>query len=535
MMSTASLHELNQRYVRLTDRCRSQWTFYQFLQGVFKHLREEPCPITIDFQGLFAQLRELGQELSSSQTARTEKLLEQLGIRLDEQVRSLSQVDVKIPPSLLRRFFDSLRNQDEKILLAIIKFYLDGAELEEDVVDKIDILLTRLVEIPRPDGHSLIRERHEIERLVQPLLQHRQPVALPENEIVILLNALGDLKAEIVSLRTFTELAGGGALDRFRTLKRRLGDKLLHPRLLPAMLETTVTIKNRFRELWEDEEPQLLDDTNRVMELRKQLANHPEMMTAELRDSLEMFAAARRKFDQQRQEENLRRVDVLELRRTLDRLLEQFDSAMPTVPPAPSGADAADTRIVTAPDAPEDPGEPAVEAAPADVAAHFPPDPLLQEYLSKIMFVLELVGRERPAEEVAHAKELVTLRLEPWEVEAGQRIMNGRSASTTLAGERDRLWVHGAALRVRLDEEAREIDRLQKRGSERLAEVLERSSQSLLRAGELERRFQWFIDDALYRGDTEHLQHLYRSRFRLLRAYSGLWLIHNERGGISPF
>ena len=96
-------------------------------------------------------------------------------------------------------------------------------------------------------------------------------------------------------MRTFAELAGGGALDRFRTLKRRLGDKLLHPRLLPAMLETTVTIKNRFRELWEDEEPQLLDDTNRVMELRKQLANHPEMVTPELRDSLELFANARRR------------------------------------------------------------------------------------------------------------------------------------------------------------------------------------------------------------------------------------------------
>ena len=155
--------------------------------------------------------------------------------------------------------------------------------------------------------------------------------------------------------------------------------------------------------------------------------------------------------------------------------------------------------------------------------------------LSKIIFVLELVGRDRPADEVVNAKELVTLRLEPWEVAAGQRIMDGRSTPSTLAGERDRLWMYGAALRVRMDEEAREIDRLQRRGSDRLAEVLEHGTQSLLRAGELERRFQWFIDDALYRGDTEYLHGLYRSRFRLLRAYSGLWLIHNERGGISPF
>ena len=125
-----------------------------------------------------------------------------------------------------------------------------------------------------------MRERHEIERLVQPLLQHRPPVSLPENELDDpAQRALRPRRRRSWRCRTFSELAGGGALDRFRTLKRRLGDKLLHPRLLPAMLETTVAIKNRFRELWEDEEPQLLDDTNRVMELRKQLANHPEMVT----------------------------------------------------------------------------------------------------------------------------------------------------------------------------------------------------------------------------------------------------------------
>ncbi len=533
-MSTATLHELNQRYVRLTDRCRSQWTFYQFLQGLFKHLRGQTCPVEIDFQELFGQLRELGQDLGNPQTARVEKAIEQLSVRLDGQNGSLAEVDRQIPPSLLRRFFDRLRNQDEKILLAIIKFYLDGKELSEDTVDKIDILLTRLAEIPRSDGSSLLRERHEIERLVTPLLQHRQPATMPENELTILLNALGDLRTEIVACRTFSELADGGALDRFRTLKRRLGDKLLHPRLLPAMLETTVTIKNRFRELWEDEEPQLLDDTNRVMELRKQLANHPEMMTPELREALEVFATAHRKFDQRRSEENLRREDVMELRRTLDRILDQFDSSMAAAVTSPGKIET--VTSVNAGGAEVDaPAAPAADTATADVHGHFPPDPLLQEYLSKIMFVLELVGRDHTPDELVNAKEMVTLRLEPWEAAAGQRIMEGRSAGSTLAGERDRLFLSGAALRVRMDEEAREIDRLQKRGSERLQEVLERGGQSLQRAAEVERRIQWFIDDALYRGDTEFLLHLYRSRFRLLRAYSGLWLIHNERGGISPF
>ena len=40
-----------------------------------------------------------------------------------------------------------------------------------------------------------------------------------------------------------------------------------------------------------------------------------------------------------------------------------------------------------------------------------------------------------------------------------------------------RLLLQAAALRIRMDEEAREIDRLQKRGSERLADRIEASIQ----------------------------------------------------------
>ena len=43
-MTAIGLQELNQRYVRLTDRSRSQWTFYQYLQGLFKHLFNSHVP-----------------------------------------------------------------------------------------------------------------------------------------------------------------------------------------------------------------------------------------------------------------------------------------------------------------------------------------------------------------------------------------------------------------------------------------------------------------------------------------------------------
>ncbi|MBZ5587870.1 MAG: hypothetical protein LAO05_04850 [Acidobacteriia bacterium] len=530
-MSAIGLHELNQLYVRLADRCRSQWTFYQYLQGLFKHLFNSSCPIEIDFPALFSELRQLGSSLGHPETGRTEKTISQLNTKLDGHARKLLEIDAQIPPSLLRRFFDRLRNQDEKVLLAIIKFYLEDHIVAEDTLDKLDILFTRLAEIPRGDQGSLVRERHEIERLVTPLLQLRPPSRTSEQELDVLLHALAELKNEVLACRTFTELVSGGALDRFRSLKRRLGETMLHPRLLPVLLETTVNIKNRFRTLWEDEETALLADTNKVKELEKQLAGHPEMATPDLREMLEIFTSAQKRFDEGKQTENLRREDALKLRLALNRILDQFDVAqLGTVAPPPTPRPDRETFAGSPAANAAAPGSGAVSPIPALQA-----DGLLQEYVSKILFALELVGDDRPAAEAVSAKELATLRLEACEVDAYRRLLDTRAQLGSLEHERARLLVQAAALRIRMDDEAREIDRLQKRGSEHLAETLERASQSLQRASEIERRFGWLVDDALYRGDTEFLEPLYRCRFRLLRAYSGLWLIHNDRGGISPF
>ncbi|MGC8916967.1 MAG: hypothetical protein ACP5NF_08320 [Thermoanaerobaculum sp.] len=523
-MGTATLAELNQRYIKLADRCRAQWTFYQLLQGLHKHLKHDNPPPTLDFRETFERLKEVAENLNNPDPSAPLRLMERLELHTEVTDGKLREADKNVSPSLLRRFFDRLSTRDEKVLLAVIKFYLDAPELDADVLDKLDVLFTRLAEIPRAEGGFLSRERHELERLVKPLLAERPIPEIPQREVEILVDAVLELRSEILAKRTFSELLASGSLDRFRNLKRRLGASLLHPRLLPALMEATVAIKNRFRLLWEEEEAQILDDTNRVMELSRQLERHPEVVTAELREAIELFTRTRQRFEKARQEDNLRTEDIQALRQSLNTVLEQFDTQHPaprTVEPAPSAGEPAEGTTLPAPG----PG----------VAGGSAPDPLIQEYLSKIVFALELAGRDRPPGELAQAREVVALRLEPWEVDACLALADGRIADGELAGERQKLFAQAAALRLKADEEAREIDRLSKRSSDRLAELLEQATQTLQRASELDRRFAWLIEDALYRGDTEHLERLYRSRFRLMRAYSGLWLIHNDRGGISPF
>lgn len=528
-MTVASVAQLNQRYIKVADRCRALWTFYQLLQGLHKHLHHPEPPPELDFRETFDRLKELGEQLNHPDSDAVLRALERLNLRLDLVDGKLRQADEAVSPALLRRFFDRLSTKDEKVLLAIIKFYLDASELNGEVLDKLDVLFTRLAEIPKADGGFLSREKHELERLTKPLLAGRSLPEIPEREVEILIHAVTELRREVLSTRTFSELVVSGSLDRFRNLKRRLGASLLHPSLLPVLMETTVAIKNRFRHLWEEEEEQILQDTSRVMELVRQLERNPDMLTPELQEAVETFQRTRHRFEQAKQQDNIRTEDIQALRESLNTLLEQFDRRH-----------MAQASVQTPESGPENLPEPVPEPAgvtPVATAAGQPPlaDPLLSEHLNKILFALELAGKDRSPSELANAREVVALRLEPWEVEACLALAAGQVPAGSLLGEQTKAFAWGAALRLRADEEAREIDRLSKRGSERLAEVLEQATQTLQRAQDLDRRFTWLIEDALYRGETQHLDRLYRSRFRLLRAYAGLWLIHNDRGGISPF
>ena len=164
-----------------------------------------------------------------------------------------------------------------------------------------------------------------------------------------------------------------------------------------------------------------------------------------------------------------------------------------------------------------------------------PADPLLNETLHKVMFALELVVWDHAPDQAAFAKELHHLHLEPWEVGAYRRLVERQVAEGTMSWELERFFITSAALRVKMEEEAGEVARLARSpGADRLYEILERSAQSLERAREIDRRFHWFIEDMLYRGDTVHLEQVYRSHFRFLRAFSQLWLDHQENGGITP-
>src|SRR4029077_18095091 len=134
-------------------------------------------------------------------------------------------------------------------------------------------------------------------------------------------------------------------------------------------------------------------------------------------------------------------------------------------------------------------------------------------------------------EEVAEFPNVKELRLEPWEGAAYQKLFNHRAPESDEYNEE--LWtlyMRASALRIKVDEEATMLAASIGAGVPADNDVLVRAKQSLDCGKGVDESFNDFLHEAVYYSNPKILHQLYRSRFRLLRGFSGLWLIY-DRGG----
>jgi hypothetical protein len=608
---------LNLRYTGLSDRFRSLWTFYQFLGGVYKHQGRGSLPYDYDFQALYREVQDLlpkvgvGTDADAGTIQEFEKLERELG-RIHHE---LSTLEHEFSPSLLRKFFDHLKNQDEKILFALVKFYILEPSPDRDTFDKLDILLTRLAGSPVEGGAERLRDRGELRTSFERLAEMAGTPEPTPGEERTLIGLVHDLRDEVHAIPDFQSLLDSQVIDRFREFKERLGRIVLHPALLVEIVETNIELKNRFRKLYLDEEVKILEDTNKVFEIERYLERNPGVAHEELRRQLDIFRESRERFDAKRRDNNVKREDIVDLKGAMQTVLESFEprrqAQTPTAepvnrkaeelvddavlqldtdedieiadsqdeqapadvfaeaavepevlnvprqvsPPVPVSASAAsevaplhaasDSGPFGLPEDPEGSDERADEPEGIDTLEPLddepslidllPSDPLLMTALHKILFALELVSWDHGIDNAGSAVELHHLKLEPWEVGTYRKMMEMRHQVGTLPWELQAFFLTSAALRVKMEEELSEIIRLRDTGhTERILEILEHSAQSLERAKEVDRRFRWFIDDMLFQGETELLEQVYRSHFRFLHVFSGLWLEHQSSGGVAP-
>ncbi len=368
---------------------------------------------------------------------------------------------------------------------------------------------------------------------------------LPLAEETPLAEAVQAIRSELESIEDYKTLVESKVYERYRRLKQRLGKTALLPSMLVEITTTNIVAKNRFKELYEAEESKVVENTNRIFDIERYLDRHPELASEGLKRQLEEFRTIRVRYEARARKDNVKRDDISEMTRAMQAVLAQFDPASKRPLHSKIGRARPYPRQHAPPltkfsrrtgrrsRADRKGRDEKVEGTSLDNL--LPPDPLLNETLHKIMFALEMIVWDRLPTQITSAPEIRNLNLEPREIETYRRLAEGKVEKGTPEWELDRFFLISAALRVKMEEETNEITRLEKANNpDRLYEVLEHSARSLERARDSDRRFQWFIDDMLFRGDTQQLEYIYRSRFRFLHAYSGLWLVHQRSGGLTP-
>ncbi|MCU1349385.1 MAG: hypothetical protein JWO56_2415, partial [Acidobacteria bacterium] len=123
-MSVVEIGALHARYVRLSDRFKSIWTFHQFASGVFKNLVDEPLPYSIDFQKVYERIKAISGTLNAAQATEAAAAVDLAELALDRTTSALLRADDRISPSIVRRFFEKLKRTDENIIHFLIKFFL---------------------------------------------------------------------------------------------------------------------------------------------------------------------------------------------------------------------------------------------------------------------------------------------------------------------------------------------------------------------------------------------------------------------------
>ena len=511
-MSTIDIAVLHRRYVDLAGRFKSAWTFHQFLQGVQKFFAEiEIGRYPTDFQEIHGTLRAVADNLSGGDAEQQARDLDQVERQLTQMIGTLAAADSRVSASLLRQFFDRVKNFDEQILAQMVRFYLTPASeggLNADRQDKLDFLVTKLSEeVDRVSSLYVLRDPTRLRELYQGFWGLMPGVAVDPATIARRKGEIEDLKRELAVLGSFEALTGSGFVQRYRDLKHELGRYLFHPELLMAVVETNLAVKNKVRQYYRVEEQRILDESHRILELEGRVGSD-----APLEAELSEFRQAMEQFEIKQQRDNVKLDDLELLRRQVSELAPLL-AAHGARRAGPSGDQAGNSAA------------PAAAGGATIALAGSALETSRSQHFREIVEALEASDNQTSPKSVALSRELYYLRLEPREVSAYRRLFVSPEGDAEL----EHFLIEAAALRLRINQEAGEITELLDESSvTKESPVFERARTTTRLADAVVQRFSSFIDLAVQDSSFGEAQQLQLLRMRLIRDYSGLWLLVNR-------
>jgi hypothetical protein len=513
MTTVQELSVLHRRYADISHRFRAGWTFHQFLQSLGKTLlqRVEDQHST-EFQNLYTGLKEISQSLNASESEKIRHRLEAIDRRLTELIGALDAEDTKVTPDLLRQFFRRVKNYDEKILTQLVRFYLYAhvsGPWPTERVDKIDFLLARLSEeVDDRSGELVLRDHHRLTEIFQGIWAQLGEAPPGDQLIEESRSAIDGLRHEMGGVESLDALNESALIRRYRETKHGLGRYYFYPELLLPIQETNLVFKSRIQKLYRQEEQRIVAEYQRVFELEREVS-----LDSQLDRELAAFREEIERFEKQLQKEEFRLGDIAQIRQKVRELLPRLTAGRPATAERPSVS-----RMV------QSTGEVALHrAASAATAPLSSSEELLGDYYRRLVDTLKNVNPPDLApERVVLRPEIFALRVEAREVEAYRRVF-GKSEHDR---ELERFLLESAALRVRINEEAHEIagllDETSVTGD---AVVFARARLTCRTADAYLWRFNHVLQDQMMAGDMTECRQIQLLRMRLMRDYSGLWLL----------
>ena len=322
--------------------------------------------------------------------------------------------------------------------------------------------------------------------------------------------AIDGIRAEAARIDSLDQLNGSALIRRFRDLKHGLGNLYFEPEVLLAIQDTNLALKNRINRLYGQEEQRIVAEYQRVFELEREVP-----VDRELDIELGEFREAIERFEKQLQREEFKLEDIAQIRQRVRELLPRLTAVQPE-------RDETSTRstiqfpIETSGDEMLASSGQAVDRKLGDR------EEVLGEPFRRLVKALHDTSQEQQPERIVLLPEIFPLRLEPREVIAFRRVFGSEEHDRDL----ERFLLEAAALRLRINEEAHEItgilDETSITGN---SPIYARARLTARTADEYLWRFNHVISTVLLSGDGTEARQVEVLRMRLMRDYSGLWLL----------
>jgi hypothetical protein len=526
-MTVQEISALHRRYIDVSDRFKSSWTFHQFLQGLHKLMSGgELGQYATEFQAVYGLLKEVSQHLTATSTDRVRNELEMVERRLSDLNRWLLQEDIKVSPGQLRVFFQRVRNYSESILVQLIKFYVylrPAVEWTQDHHDKLDFLVTKMAEEAQgPHGPWTLQERSKVKQVFGGLWALLAVEDVAQREVDEGRQRIEGIRLRMLQAETFDQLTEGEMIGEYRRYKFQLGRLFFHPEVLLAAVETNLALRNHIQQLYRREEQRIVADYQRIFELERMVA-----VDTQLDLELTAFRQEVESFERNLQNETLSLEELRRLRQHVRTLIPrltgvQESEALFSEPAAETAAEAAPAPASTG--GFRTTGTSALLSDDGAMAS-VPPwgERLLHQHYERLLTSLAGVPREVSAKVAAFSPELFPYRLEAREIVAYRRL-SGNDETIERGRESFLLWA--AALRARAQEEIEEIRGiLDDTAVTRDAPVFGRAKQTTQLSDLFVHRFEHEIDQSVLQGPAEEARDLLVLKMRLVRESAGLWLL----------